>query len=51
VRLLSAIFDAVILPVKVAEDVMDTLCGQGPSEGYKSKTRKKIEEIEDDLDE
>jgi len=47
---LTAIFDVVILPAKIAEDVMDTMCGQGPSDGYKSKTREQLEQIEKDLD-
>lgn len=46
-RLLSALFDIVLLPVAVAKDA----CTMGGflTGDYKSATRKKIEEIEDNL--
>ena len=46
-RLLSALFDAVLLPVSMVQDFF-TLGGIALGEG-KSATRKRIEDIEDNL--
>ena len=45
-RILSALFDVFILPLKVIEDTIDYMDG---SERKPSRTRKQIERIENDL--
>ena len=48
-RLLSALLDTVLLPVKVAEDVLTLLPRMAMDPSVKSATRKQVEKIEDDL--
>ena len=45
-KLLSALFDTILLPVAASKDVLDAMVGQ---KNYKSNLRAKIEEIEDNL--
>lgn len=47
-RLLSALFDTTLLPLAVLKDVVDFMCGNSQWKA-KSDTRKKLEEIEDNL--
>lgn len=48
-KLLSAIFDTVLIPVKMAEDVLNPF----PMllDGEDSKTRQQIEKVEEDIKE
>ncbi len=45
-RLLSALFDTVLLPIEIAKDA---ICPWPMLDGHKSFTRKKIEKIEENL--
>ena len=45
-KLLSAMFDVVLLPVAIVKDVFDI---SNAIDGKKSYTRRKIEDIEDSL--
>lgn len=45
-RLLSAIFEALMLPVAVADDVTDVMCGEQPSP---RNIRRQIRKVEDNL--
>ncbi len=47
-RLLSALFDVVLVPVAVAKDAFSVFDPM-PSQRDKSHTREKIEDIEDNL--
>jgi hypothetical protein len=48
-RIFSAIFDTVLLPVKVAEDVFTFIPRTASYPGCKSRTREQIEKIEREL--